>query len=414
MKKRHVLWIMCLVAMVGLVVSACAVPSETPEPAAPEPAAPKDPFVVGVTGGMSGPVASTYLPGLELVRCYIENLNDEGGIDGRMIELNMEDDRGDPARAASSARKFSETGVHLMVSHSVTATYSGIVAEIEKANIPLIVGGTASPAWLAPNPPHPLIFMGTYGGCFDAQALWIRLLKVHYGPGTKVGWLGVDIPGSRYATQKCAEYCEKEGLKSIEAYVPMGTTDLSAVALTFYEEGDVDVISFMGPGRLGPELYNGLVKLGWEGDLSSVFAEDVEGAMEIAKLNQIDIVQGLLFAPWQENTEEHQELLAIANKYKAASINSMSFFGFPVGPQMEAIFRGTGYPVTTEKMLEVMNNLELDLRPFTGVKGRSETDHVGPIYQRLYILDKNGGVTPGTSWYKFDQLTQEITDIGQF
>ena len=47
------------------------------------PAVAQDAYVIGLTGALTGPPASTYAPAVEALRIYIERVNAAGGINGR-------------------------------------------------------------------------------------------------------------------------------------------------------------------------------------------------------------------------------------------------------------------------------------------------------------------------------------------
>ena len=43
----------------------------------------QDTYVIGVSGAMTGPVASNYAPVVEAMKAYLEHINGRGGINGR-------------------------------------------------------------------------------------------------------------------------------------------------------------------------------------------------------------------------------------------------------------------------------------------------------------------------------------------
>src|SRR5947209_7743437 len=49
----------------------------------------QDAYVIGVTGAMTGPPASTYAPPIEGLRLYVERLNSLGGVNGKKVQLNI-------------------------------------------------------------------------------------------------------------------------------------------------------------------------------------------------------------------------------------------------------------------------------------------------------------------------------------
>src|SRR3989304_1028603 len=74
--------------------------------AASPPALGQEPYRVGVTAAITGPAAVEYAARVETFRAYVSKVNSEGGINGHPIQLGYEDDRGEPARAATNAKKL--------------------------------------------------------------------------------------------------------------------------------------------------------------------------------------------------------------------------------------------------------------------------------------------------------------------
>src|SRR3972149_4538451 len=70
----------------------------------------KEPYKIGMSAARTGPAAVSYTPGSEGIRVYIEKINEAGGINGRPINLMIEDDGGVATKAGSNIKKFAEAG----------------------------------------------------------------------------------------------------------------------------------------------------------------------------------------------------------------------------------------------------------------------------------------------------------------
>ena len=404
MRKLGLL-ILCLALVASVALVGCA-PEEGVTPPPPE----KEPFKVGITAAMTGYAAITYLAGAEGMRCYFEDLNAEGGIDGRKVEFIIRDNRGEPPRAVSQAKEFIERGANLIIAHGPSATYSGVFAEAGKSNIPVIIGGSGTPKELPPEP-LPLVFDATYSCLYDCPALMARTFRGYEKGAIKLGLLGMDIPVSHLACELYTKALEKEGIEVLTGFIPAGTVDVSPVASKFKAQGCSHCF-YYGPGGVSYILYSALTKLGWEGTLYTGFFEPIEQVLETSESLKTKILYFGLVAPFQLGYPEHEEMLSILKKYKAAEINSMTLFGYPVGPEVELIFTRTGYPATTEKLLEVMNNFEIDFAPIYGKRIWTKTDHTGTMTGRLYICDENGKVSIASNWFRADSMGKKIEDLG--
>lgn len=64
------------------------------------------PIVVGLLQALSGPMATSEAPLVAAVKLAVEEINAEGGLLGRRVELKIEDSRSDPRTAAAAAERL--------------------------------------------------------------------------------------------------------------------------------------------------------------------------------------------------------------------------------------------------------------------------------------------------------------------
>jgi ABC-type branched-subunit amino acid transport system substrate-binding protein len=99
----------------------------------------QDAYVIGLTGALTGPPASTYAPAVEALRIYLERLNAAGGVNGRKVELIAQDDSAEPGKAAANAKKLlTQDNVILLINASLSSTYAPVVAEATRAGVPIL------------------------------------------------------------------------------------------------------------------------------------------------------------------------------------------------------------------------------------------------------------------------------------
>jgi branched-chain amino acid transport system substrate-binding protein len=103
---------------------------------------PAAPYKIGLDFPMSGPLA-VYGTNFEPpARLAVGEINAAGGINGRQLELIIEDNQGDPKQAATAATKLlSVDNVDVIV--TITTPLSGPVAPIAEASKKLMVYGSA-------------------------------------------------------------------------------------------------------------------------------------------------------------------------------------------------------------------------------------------------------------------------------
>jgi len=109
-------------------------------------AAAQDAYVIGATGAMTGPAAANFAPVLEAMKAYLDNLNAKGGINGKQVQMIIQDDSGEPSKAAANAKKLiAQDKVLMLVTSSPSSTYAPLVVESKRAGVPLYYAGAVCP-----------------------------------------------------------------------------------------------------------------------------------------------------------------------------------------------------------------------------------------------------------------------------
>ena len=103
------------------------------------PAFAQDAFVIGLTGALTGPPASTNGPAVDGLRLYVERLNAAGGIKGKKINLIVLDDSAEPSKAAANAKRLlTQENVVLIINSSLSSTFAPTVAEVNSRSSALM------------------------------------------------------------------------------------------------------------------------------------------------------------------------------------------------------------------------------------------------------------------------------------
>lgn len=254
--RRNVALTAAALTATALLLTACTGRGDAAAPAPSDgDAVPADssPIVIGASWPLSGPLAAVS-PGLAGFEVYIEKVNEEGGIDGRPIELVTADDAYDPARLVENQRKFVEEGAVAVVN------FGGIaIAGREHLNSAGLAGFT-----LAGNSPlsdvetFPLHRAWWPDVAWEgrAQAAWIS----ENDPDAVVGFMGLnnDLTESQVAG------LEEGGITLAQvAAIPPGTADVSAQITEFQAAGVDTVVLAVGAPTLGSAL-TFMDQIGWE------------------------------------------------------------------------------------------------------------------------------------------------------
>lgn len=119
----------------------------------------KGPYKIGAIVSLSGTYAGLGEPEKVVLEMEVERINAAGGINGHQIELLIEDDGTDDAKAAAAAAKLIEQeGVIALIGATGTGGTMAARAEVEKAGVPqvsmaggsVITSGTPSLVFATP------------------------------------------------------------------------------------------------------------------------------------------------------------------------------------------------------------------------------------------------------------------------
>ena len=126
-----------------------------------------DTIKLGVAGAHSGDLASYGLPSVNAAKLVVADINAKGGIDGKQVELLVEDDVCKPEVATNTATKLVSDGVDVVLGH--------ICSGATKAALPIY--NSAKVVVMSPSATNPgLTQSGDYPNFFrtiasdDAQA----------------------------------------------------------------------------------------------------------------------------------------------------------------------------------------------------------------------------------------------------
>ncbi len=168
-----------LIAVLSLLLAACAAPATSPAApaaeapateAAPAEAAGGETIKIGALYGVTGGMSSIDGPGLNGFKLAAKQLNDAGGIDGKLVEVVAIDGKSDQTATTSAALELID--VHKVVAmgglnDSTFALAAGPIAQT--AGIPFVTAGATLPT--LPEQVGDFFFMVPFGDDTQAQAI---------------------------------------------------------------------------------------------------------------------------------------------------------------------------------------------------------------------------------------------------
>ena len=102
-------------------------------------------IMIGVTGPYSGDLAPYGIPTSEAAKLIVEKVNAAGGVQGKQIELIVEDDICDPNQATLVANKLIAKGVVAVIGPVCSGATASAMATYQSENIPVISPSATNP-----------------------------------------------------------------------------------------------------------------------------------------------------------------------------------------------------------------------------------------------------------------------------
>lgn len=134
-----------------------------------------DKIVLGTFTDLSGPLAVWGVPEQKGMRMRVEEINAEGGINGRMLELVVEDTQYQVPRAMQAANKLLRRDkVFAMVGSLGTPENLAVMPQLMEANVPSLFPMTAAVEMVEPLSPLKYAFFRSYPEQFRAATAYFH------------------------------------------------------------------------------------------------------------------------------------------------------------------------------------------------------------------------------------------------
>ena len=367
------------------------------------PAMAQDAYVIGLTGALTGPGASTTGPAVEGLRLYIDRVNAAGGIKGKKINLILLDDGAEPSKAAANAKRLTtQDNVILMINSSLSSTFAPTVAEAKRAEVPLLFMGAVCPKEVYP-PADPLQFCTTaYAGGYDSRAT-LAFIKETAKEPVRIGFSAMAIPLSRGEIDYAEEHAKTLGMTPVDKEViPPPTPDYTPFA-TKLKEANPNWVFSWAPWITQVRTFEALRRLGWQGDY--IAWSHIEAEAELVRLKDAKLYVIGANSLFQDKLPIHKEITDAAKagnvKYPAEQMAE----GWVGGMVLEAALNGAGWPATPAKMVAAMQNVKVDTKGLRGgpIEWTKDNHFRTRQYYRVYKWDPTkSSIVRAKDWVAYD------------
>ena len=347
-----------------------------------------DAIRIGLMCPLTGKWASEGQDMQQIVSLLVSEVNKAGGINGKQIELIVEDDAGDPRTASLAAQKLASAGVM-----AVIGTYGSAVTEasqniIDEAEIMQIATGSTSVRLTEKG--LPLFFrtcprddeQGRVASKVIAAKGFKKVAILHDNSAYAKGL--ADEAKQRILDKKSAD------IVFFDALVP-GERDYSAI-LTKLRSADPDLFFYPGYYPEAGMLLRQKKEMHWD---VPMMGGDAANNTDLVKIAGKDAAKGYFFiSPPSAHDFDTPEAKDFFSRYKA-QYNSLpsSVWSVLAGDAFKVIVAAlqAGTDANPEA---VAKYLKKDLKEYPGLTGKlgfnEKGDRIGDLY-KAYEVDGNGG-----------------------
>jgi len=304
----------------------------------------QDAYVLGLSGALTGPNASVYAPVVEGMKLYIDTLNARGGINGRQVRLLIQDNSGEPSKAAADVKRFlSQDNVAMVINTSLSSTYAPMVSETRRARVPLLFAGAVCPKDVYP-PADELQFCTTaFTPGYDTR-MALALVKDMAKDTVRIGFAGMAIPISRAEMEYAAGLAKQMNMTAVETQIsPPPAPDYTPFA-TRLKEADPNFVYAWSPWVSEVKTFEALRRIGWQGTYVTI--AHIPAEEELPRLKDPGFI---VFG-------------ANSKKAKLSYSVEQQAEGWIAGIVIEQALKNAGWPVSPEKLVASMNQLTVDLK----------------------------------------------------
>ena len=363
----------------------------------------QDTYAIGVSGALTGPPASINAPPIEGLRLYVDRLNSLGGINGKRVRLSILDDQAEPSKAAANAKRLlTQDNVILLILSSLSSTYAPVVAEIKRANVPLMFMGAVCPKEVYP-PAEPLEFCTTaYAGGYDSRAT-LAFIKETAKEPVRLGLAAMAIPLSRGEIDYAEGQSKAMGMAPVDKEViPPPTADYTPFA-TKLKDADPTWIFSWAPWVTQVKTFEALRRLAWQRDY--IAWAHIEAESELARVKD-----GRLFviganSLFKDNLPVHREITEqlkhASSQYPAEQMTE----GWIGGMVLEEALKAAGAPADAGKLRAAMETVKVDTRGLRGgpIEWSKDNHFRARQFYRVYRWDEDKSTSvQAKDWVPYD------------
>jgi ABC-type branched-subunit amino acid transport system substrate-binding protein len=359
---------------------------------------------IGTLLPMSNTTATAWgIPLSNGMKAYFDWINDQGGIYGRKLTLDIGDSQYTGPVSSEAARSLVEQDkVFAMMGGLGTEAQASVFQYLQENGVPDMFLLTGETMFTEPIASTRFAFLVDY---MDEGRILGQYIGKTY-PGKKLGILAQNDDFGKEGEQGIKQGIEGANMQIAETqYYDATQTDVTA-QMQRLQADNVDVVGFYGmPAQAAGGIKTARTTLNWN---VPFVITGVDAAQIVGALAGYDNIQGTVTVSFGHQSDEtdvpgvvqYQELLA---KYTSAKPDSISLSGYAVAEAMVRVLIQAGPNLTRSSFLAAAETI-CNFNASTGIapESLSPTDH---NWNQQEIFVKATGTTADTfSWKPFGDV----------
>jgi branched-chain amino acid transport system substrate-binding protein len=359
---------------------------------------------IGTTAPLSGPV-SAFAQIAKSAEAYFRKVNDDGGVNGRRIQMIIADDAYSPPKTVEQTRKLVESDEVLLIFGGVgTPTNSAVHKYLNDRKVPQLFLGSGAAKWDDPKGfPWTVGWQPTYR---DEAIAYARYIKANHA-NAKIGVLYQnDDLGKDYL--KALE----EGLGSGEAIVARAAYETSAptvdTQILQLKTAGADVVLVAATPKFAAQAIRKIGEIGWKPTtiISNVSASISGVLVPAGKDNSTGVISSQYLKdatdPANKDDAGYKEWLAFMDKYMPDANKSdwLNVYGYTIAQTLVTVLKASGNDLTRANVMKQATTLKDVKLPMliNGTAVNNSPEHYTPMTSlQLIRFD-------GTRWVPFGDL----------
>ncbi|MBN2204217.1 MAG: ABC transporter substrate-binding protein [Thermoleophilia bacterium] len=284
-----------------------------------------EPLKIGAIVSLTGTYAGLGEPEKNVIEMEVARINEDGGVNGRPVEVIIEDDATDEAKAVAAASKLIEQdGVVAIIGATGTGQTMAPRGDVQRAGIPQVsmAGGT-----VITSPVDPLVFATPWSNLIVVP---FTLEHIKAQGITKIGLITDSGGFGKDGQAVIAAVAPEVGVEVVsdQTFNP-GDTDMTA-QLTKIKNSDAEAVVFWTAGAEAAIIVKNAVDLGIDlplfGSHGIARREFIDGAGAAAEGVKFAAGKVLIPEAYGEGTEAYTVATDFIDRYTAAYGQAPSTF----------------------------------------------------------------------------------------